>query len=54
MGFVSNAFMGGSAVFGLLTILVVSNVIFSYVSPTSSTFTEAIAGRTGLPNAEVI
>lgn len=53
MTFLGSAVQGGAAVFGITLSIVIVNVVYSYVSPTASTFTEMLASRTGL-DAEVL
>ena len=48
MTFFGSAMMGASAVLGITLSIAVVNVVYSYVSPTASTFTEMLMDRTGL------
>lgn len=48
MTFVGNAMMGGAAVFGLLTVITVTDIVSSYIFPSGMTMSEVLTARTGI------
>ena len=54
MAFVGNVMMGGAAVFGIMTVLTVTNVVTSYVAPSQRTMSELVTGYTGLATETVV
>lgn len=54
MAFFGNMVMGGAAVFGIMTVLTVTNVVTSYVAPSQRTMSELVTGYTGLATEVVV
>ena len=43
-----NMVMGGAGVFSILFVVGLTNVVWSYISPSGNTMTETVGGYTGL------
>ena len=46
--------MGGAAVFGIMPVLTVTNVVPSYVAPSQRPMSELVTGYTGLATEVVV
>lgn len=46
--------MGGAAVFGIMMVLTVTNVVTTYVAPSQRSMSELVTGYTGLTTEAVV
>ena len=54
MAFTGNVMMGGAAVFGIMMVLTVTNVLTTYVAPSQMSMSELVTGYTGLATEAVV